>query len=93
MLRYLIRRGFGNNIARWSIRFFEEEAYELSNLRTKMTGIKWDVDHTIPLKSPEVSGLHVHNNLQVVPATSNKRKGNSVIIRFGAFGLLQRISL
>lgn len=60
----------------WAIKFFMDEAYKLADLRTKMTGSKWQVDHIVPLKSRKVCGLHVHNNLRVIPAIDNNRKGN-----------------
>ena len=50
--------------------------YELAAQRTRETGIKHHVDHQVPLKHPLVSGFHVENNLQVIPAAANMAKGN-----------------
>jgi hypothetical protein len=55
------------------------EAYELASLRTKLTGIKWNVDHVIPINNLYVCGLHVGINLQVIPAKDNKVKRNKLI--------------
>ena len=52
------------------------EIYELAALRTKMTGMKWHVDHIIPLNGKIVSGLHVPENMQVIPSVLNFRKHN-----------------
>jgi len=60
----------------WSVSFFVAEAYRLAKLRTQLTGVKWDVDHVVPIRSSLVCGLHAHTNLQVVPRLVNQRKSN-----------------
>lgn len=60
----------------WSNTFIVEEAYRLARLRTQLTGIKWHVDHIVPLKGAEVCGLHAHTNVQVIPAVVNHAKSN-----------------
>ena len=60
----------------WANDFFIEEAYELAKLRTEMTGFPWEVDHIVPLQHSDVCGLHVEHNLQVIPASANRRKSN-----------------
>ena len=57
-----------------------KEAYKLAALRTKMFGFLWHVDHVIPLRGENVSGLHVPTNLQVIPAVENIRKKNSFVV-------------
>ncbi len=60
----------------WANLFFIEEAYDLARRRTKTTGIRWEVDHIVPLQSEQVCGLHVEHNLRVIPKTENQAKGN-----------------
>jgi len=57
-------------------RFVEEEALLLCALREKMTGIKWNLDHIVPLNHKDACGLHVYSNFQVVPAKWNFKKNN-----------------
>ncbi len=61
---------------KWANLFFINEAYELARLRTKMLGSPWHVDHIVPIQSERVCGLHVENNLRVVPALVNLVKSN-----------------
>lgn len=61
---------------KWANKFFIEEAYRLAQLRTKMFGFKWHVDHIVPLRSRLVCGLHVENNLQILPEGDNLKKAN-----------------
>lgn len=65
-----------NAFPKWADKEAIKEIYELSALRTEITGFKWNVDHIIPLKSKLVCGLHVENNLRVIPAIINIAKGN-----------------
>ena len=57
-----------------------EQAYELAQLRTKIFGFDWQVDHKIPLQGRLVSGLHVPHNLQVIPAKTNRSKSNRYVV-------------
>lgn len=52
------------------------EGKELVIQRTKETGIRWDLDHMLPMKAANVSGLHCADNLQVIPARLNRTKNN-----------------
>ena len=60
--------------------FVVEEAYELVERRNKTTGIKWSVDHMIPLQAKEACGLHCYQNIQVIPEKLNCMKRNKMIL-------------
>jgi len=53
-----------------------EEASHKCFLMQKITGYAWHVDHVIPLNGKVVSGLHVWNNISVIPAAENMSKSN-----------------
>ena len=53
-----------------------KQIYEEAKRKTLETGIQHDVDHIIPLTSDKVSGLHVENNLQIIPHIENCKKRN-----------------
>lgn len=58
--------------------FVFAEANHLAKLRKKRFGIRWEVDHVLPLFGREVSGLHVWNNFQVIPAEINRLKKDNL---------------
>ena len=60
----------------WRDDFTIDEIYSLAELRTKVTGISWNVDHIVPLQSKLVCGLHCEANLRVIPAVENLSKNN-----------------
>lgn len=60
-------------------KFVSVEAARLARLRKEKTGIAWHVDHVIPLRGRTVSGLHVWNNLAVIPGKLNLIKGNRYV--------------
>ncbi len=46
---------------------------------TKETGVPHEVDHVIPLQGQYISGLHVHDNLQIIERSKNRSKQNKFI--------------
>ncbi len=53
-----------------------QEIYELAARVSEQSGVKFDVDHIVPLRSPLVCGLHWEGNLRIIPALQNQQKGN-----------------
>lgn len=53
-----------------------KELYREARRLTAATGVKYHVDHVVPLRHPLVCGLHVETNMQVITADDNWRKHN-----------------
>lgn len=53
--------------------------YSLAKELSKVYGFIWEVDHVIPLRGETVSGLHVPQNLQVIPKEINRAKRNKFL--------------
>lgn len=50
--------------------------YEMAQEMTLSTGVKHEVDHIVPIRSPKVCGLHWHGNMRVITKAENATKGN-----------------
>jgi len=56
-----------------------EKIYAIARQMSEQTGIKYEVDHIIPLVSDVVCGLHCSRNLRIIPMLENRLKGNRLI--------------
>lgn len=52
------------------------ELYEKAAELARTTGLNYHVDHGIPLRGSTASGLHVLENLRILPGPENCSKGN-----------------
>ena len=61
----------------WSNTIEINALYREAKYLEEATGEAYEVDHEVPLVHPEVCGLHIACNLQVLKATDNLAKSNS----------------
>lgn len=60
----------------WRDRIKISQIYSEAKRLTEETGIPHHVDHIYPIQSQYGCGLHVHQNLQILPGLENIAKGN-----------------
>ena len=59
----------------WANHDFINGMYELAQV-FRSTGMNMHVDHAVPLQGKTVSGLHTHDNLQLMAGSFNQSKSN-----------------
>lgn len=52
------------------------QLYADAQTLTKELGVRFEVDHIVPLQNKLVCGLHWEGNLQIIPANDNRKKSN-----------------
>ena len=55
-----------------------EAIYKTCKRMTEKTGVPHEVDHIIPLRGENISGLNVETNLRIITMEENRRKSNKV---------------
>ncbi len=64
----------------WADKKSTKAIYVDAKRLSKMTGIRFVVDHIVPIKGMRVSGLHVAENLQIITGHKNAKKYNKFLI-------------
>lgn len=65
-----------NATPQWADKEKIDFIYHCRGVLNKLTKGDWEVDHVIPLQNDKVCGLHVHQNLRVIPKIDNRKKSN-----------------
>lgn len=60
--------------------FVLKEAAQLAKAREAIFGFKWHIDHLVPLRAKEASGLHCASNFAVIPCRVNLQKSRSMCL-------------
>lgn len=70
------RAGLQKATPSWADRSAIRKVYDEAVQLTNQTGVRYEVDHIVPLKGRLVCGLHVHWNLRAIPHYENNAKSN-----------------
>jgi hypothetical protein len=75
----LARAAKRNAVPKWvdyEVKQEIQKFYTEARVKTKETGINYEVDHIVPLMGENVCGLHVPWNLRVITRFENRSKAN-----------------